>query len=190
MFRRVLHTCLLALAALLIAGLTSTAYAQSGGYTPTASNGGTAYLAPGGKAQLVNGIAIPPADAPPQVVGMINAANAISSKPYRYGGGHAKFEDSAYDCSGSVSYVLHGGGLLTAPLFSSLFMKWGQGGIGRWVTVYTNPGHAFMVLAGLRFDTGFRDRGAHITGVRPGSGPRWGKPRPTKGYVARHPVGF
>src|SRR5436189_165334 len=150
MFRRVLHTCLLALAALLIAGLTSTAY----GYTPTASNGGTAYLAPAGKAQLANGIAILPADAPPQIVGMINAANAISSKPYRYGGGHAKFEDSAYDCSGSVSYVLHGGGLLTSPLFSSLFMKWGEAGIGRWVTVYTNPGHAFMVLAGLRFDPG------------------------------------
>jgi hypothetical protein len=186
MFRRVLHTCLLALAALLIAGFTTTAY----GYTPTASNGGTAYLAPGGKAQLVNGIAIPPADAPPQVVGMINAANAISSKPYRYGGGHAKFEDTAYDCSGSVSYVLHGGGLLTSPLFSTLFMKWGDAGIGRWATVYANGGHAFMVLAGLRFDTGYRDRGAHITGIRPGSGPRWGKPRPTAGYVARHPTGF
>ncbi|MFL5886759.1 MAG: peptidoglycan endopeptidase [Thermoleophilaceae bacterium] len=189
MSRRVLHTCLLALSALLIAGFTN-ADAQSAGYTPTAQNGGTAYLAPAGKAQLVNGIAIPPADAPPQVAAMITAANAISTKPYRYGGGHAKFQDSAYDCSGSVSYVLHGGGLLTSPLFSSLFMKWGDPGIGRWVTVYTNPGHAFMVIAGLRFDTGFRDRGAHITGIRPGSGPRWGKPRPTKGYVARHPVGF
>jgi hypothetical protein len=189
MFRRVLHTCLLALAALL-AGLTTTAFAQTGAYTPTATNGGVAYLAPAGKAQVVNGIAIPPADAPPQVVGMINAANAISSKPYRYGGGHAKFEDSAYDCSGSVSYALHGGGLLTAPLFSTLFMKWGAPGIGRWVTVYANGGHAFMVIAGLRFDTGYRDRGAHITGIRPGSGPRWGRPRPTRGYVARHPEGF
>ena len=187
MSRRVLHTCLLALAALLIAGL-ATATAQA--YTPTAANGGTAYLAPAGKAKLVNGIVIPPADAPPQVAAMITAANTISSKPYRYGGGHANFQDTAYDCSGSVSYVLHGGGLLTSPLFSSLFMKWGQAGIGRWVTVYTNPGHAFMVLAGLRFDTGYRDRGAHITGIRPGSGPRWGKPRPTRGYVARHPAGY
>src|SRR3954452_8283766 len=186
MSRRVLHTCLLALAALLIAGLTSTAYA----YTPTASNGGTAYLAPAGKAQLVGGIAIPPADAPPQVVGMINAANAISSKPYRYGGGHAELEDSADDAPGSASSALHGGGLLSSPLSSSLFMKWGQAGIGRWTTVYTNPGHAFMVIAGLRFDTGYRDRGAHITGIRPGSGPRWGKPRPTKGYVLRHLVEF
>src|SRR3954452_11418425 len=166
MSRRVLHTCLLALAALLIAGLTSTAYA----YTPTASNGGTAYLAPAGKAQLVGGIAIPPADAPPQVVGMINAANAISSKPYRYGGGHAKFEDSAYDCSGSVSYVLHGGGLLTSPLFSTLFMQCGTPGSGRWVAVSLPSRHAFMVIAGLRFDTGYRDGGLHVTGIRPGSG--------------------
>jgi hypothetical protein len=121
---------------------------------------------------------------------MIAAANAISSKPYRYGGGHAKFEDSGYDCSGAVSYVLRGGGLLTSPLFSSLFMKWGDAGVGRWVTVYAHSGHAFMTIAGLRFDTGYRDRGVRPTGIRPGSGPRWGKPRPTRGYVARHPAGF
>src|SRR5205809_5943904 len=157
MFRRVLHTCLLALAALLIAGLASTAYAQTDGYTPTSSNGGTAYLAPAGKAQLVGGIAIPPADAPPQVVGMINAANAISSKPYRYGGGHAKFEDSAYDCSGSVSYALHGARLVDHSLASSDFLHCGVHGAGRWVPVYTNPGHALMMRAGPRFDTGFPD---------------------------------
>jgi hypothetical protein len=177
MSRRVLHTCLLALVALFFAGLT----APAGAYTPTASNGGTAYLAPAGKAQLVNGIAIPPADAPPQVAGMINAANAISTKPYRYGGGHAKFEDSAYDCSGSVSYVLHGGGLLTSPLFSTLFMKWGTPGIGRWVTVYTNSGHAFMVIAGLRFDT------ADTLGGGPGWAADMGSYEDPSKFKIRHP---
>jgi cell wall-associated NlpC family hydrolase len=186
MFRRVPHTCLLALAAL-FAGLTSTAHA----YTPTASNGGTAYLAPGGHANLVKGVAIPPTDAPPQVVGIINAANAISTKPYRLGGGHnTTFVDSAYDCSGSVSFALHGGGLLTSPLSSSPLMSWGDAGIGRWVTIYSNPGHAFMIVAGLRFDTGYRDRRARVAGIKPGTGPRWGKPRPTAGYIARHPTGF
>jgi cell wall-associated NlpC family hydrolase len=186
MFRRVPHTCLLALAAL-FAGLTSTAYA----YTPTASNGGTAYLAPAGHAKVVSGIAIPPVGAPPQVVGIINAANSISKKPYRLGGGHnATFVDSAYDCSGSVSFALHGGALLTSPLSSTPLMTWGDPGIGRWVTIYSNPGHAFMVIAGLRFDTGYRDRRTMLAGIKPGTGPRWGKPRPTAGYVARHPTGF
>jgi hypothetical protein len=187
--RRVLHTCLLALAAL-FAGLATTAYGQTGAYTPTAANGGTAYLAPAGKAKLVHGIAIPPADAPPQVAAMIAAANSISTKPYRLGGGHAKFVDTAYDCSGSVSFALHGGGMLDAPLSSTPFMTWGDPGVGRWVTIYSNPGHAFMVIAGLRFDTGFRDRRAKLAGIKPGTGPRWGGPRPTTGYVARHPTGF
>jgi hypothetical protein len=179
MSRRVLHTCLLALAAL-IAGLTMSATA--GAYTPTADNGGTAYLAPAGKAQLVNGIAVPPADAPPQVAAMITAANAISTKPYRYGGGHAKFEDSAYDCSGTVSYVLHAGGLLRSPLVSGAFARsFGLRGKGRWITVYANSGHAFMFIAGLRLDTSG-------TG---GSGPRWRlEPRRMRGFVARHPRGL
>jgi hypothetical protein len=188
MSRRALHTCLLALCAISCAGFAATAQAQ------TTGTGGLAYndpaYAPTGKAKLVNGIAVPPSDAPPEVVAMIAAANTISMKPYRYGGGHAKFEDSAYDCSGTVSYVLHGAGLLASPLFSTLFMKWGDPGIGRWVTIYANGGHAFMTIAGLRFDTGYRDRGARISGIRPGSGPRWGRQRPTKTYVARHPLGL
>ena len=182
MSRRVLHTCLLALAALLIAGL-NTAYAQTGSYTPTAQNGGTAYLAPSGKAKIANGIAIPPADAPPQVVAMINAANAISTKPYRYGGGHAKFEDSAYDCSGSESYALHGANLIDRPMDSSEFMSWGEPGEGTWITSYANSGHSFLVVAGLRFDTGYNNSTS--------SGPKWSdQMRPTGSYTARHPEGL
>jgi hypothetical protein len=149
-------------------------------------------LRPPGRATLgPGGLAIAPAGAPPEVVAAINAGNAISTKPYRYGGGHASFRDSGYDCSGSVSYVLHGAGLLERPLHSSLFMRWGEAGRGRWITVYTNPGHAYMVVAGLRFDTGGRDRSAaQRYGIRPGTGPRWGGRRSSRGYVARHPVGF
>jgi cell wall-associated NlpC family hydrolase len=185
--RTLLAACLFAFAC----ALPATALAQTtGGATQPSSTGGTSYLPPAGKAKLMNGIAIPPADAPPQVVAAINAANQIVRKPYIYGGGHNRsFLDRGYDCSGSVSYALHGGGLLTQPLDSSDFMRWGTAGKGRWITVYTNPGHAFMMIAGLRFDTGFRDRSA-LHGAAPGSGPRWGHSRPTRGFKARHPVGF
>jgi hypothetical protein len=183
---------LLAACLSLACALPATASAQSSGGSTSAppSTGGTAYLPPAGKAKILNGIAIPPADAPPQVVAAIYAANQIVRKPYVFGGGHnATFSGRGYDCSGSVSYALHGGGLLTAPLDSSSFMSWGLPGKGRWITVYTNPGHAFVMIAGLRFDTGFRDRTA-LHGAAPGSGPRWGHARPTKGFKARHPVGF
>jgi hypothetical protein len=144
---------------------------------------------PAAKAKIVNGLAIPPASAPPEVVNAINAANAIAGKPYKWGGGHGSFEDSGYDCSGTVSYVLNGAGLLgTTPLDSGSFMRWGRKGKGKWFTVYTNPGHAFIMIAGLRFDTGMRDN--TVRGVRPGSGPRWGKKRSTRGFTARHPNGF
>jgi cell wall-associated NlpC family hydrolase len=125
--------------------------------------------------------AIPPASAPDQVKAAIYAANRITRKPYRYGGGHRSFEDTGYDCSGSVSYALHGGGLLTSPLPSSSFMRWGEGGRGAWITIYTNPGHAYLVMAGLRFDTS-----------GPGaSGPRWRRTgRISRAFRARHPVGF
>jgi hypothetical protein len=149
-------------------------------------------LRPPGKATIgPTGLAIPPADAPPEVVAAINAANKIASKPYRYGGGHASFRDSGYDCSGAISYALHGGDLLDSPLDSGSFMRWGERGRGRWITVYTNPGHAYVVIAGLRFDTGGRDRTASSRyQVAPGTGPRWRGRRSTSGYVARHPVGF
>jgi cell wall-associated NlpC family hydrolase len=125
--------------------------------------------------------AIPPASAPLAVKKAIWAANRITSKPYRYGGGHRRWRDTGYDCSGSVSYALHGGGIIDSPLFSGLFMKWGEAGRGQWITVYTNPGHAYAILAGLRFDTS-----------GPGErGPRWRLgARSSRGFMARHPEGL
>jgi hypothetical protein len=135
------------------------------------------------------GLASPPALAPPQVQGAIWAANQIIGKPYKYGGGHKTFRtvSSGYDCSGTVSWALNGAnaGFLTTPLDSSSFMKWGEKGKGTWFTVYTNPSHAFLIVAGIRLDTSAADD--------PGGkkGPRW-RPaiRKTKGFHARHPLGY
>src|SRR3954469_19674291 len=111
-------------------------------------------VAPGSKATLLpDGTAAAPADAPPQVQAAIFAANKLLDKPYKYGGGHAKVEDSGYDCSGTVSYALLAAKLIKSPLDSSSFMSWGLYGPGAWITVYTNPGHAYAVIAGLRLDT-------------------------------------
>ncbi|HEX6620183.1 MAG TPA: hypothetical protein VF024_11020, partial [Solirubrobacteraceae bacterium] len=135
---------------------------------------------------LPNGYAAAPASAPQEVKNAIAAANEIIGKPYVYGGGHnARFAGRGYDCSGTVSYALHGGDLLTTPLDSGSFMKWGVKGPGAWITVYTNPGHAFAVIAGLRLDTSAAGDPAG------GKGPRW-RPvlRSTRGFVARHPDGF
>ena len=150
---------------------------------------------PGALAQLLpDGTAAAPADAPPQVQQAIFAANLIQDKPYIYGGGHGSFDAKGYDCSGTVSYALHGGGLLDAPLDSSSFMSWGEKGLGQWITVYTNPGHAYAVIAGLRLDTS----AAAVTRATKAqykkaleSGPRWRPtPRSSRGYRMRHPVGF
>jgi hypothetical protein len=128
--------------------------------------------------------AIAPDSAPQEVKDAIAAANRITTKPYRYGGGHGKWEDSGYDCSGAVSYALHGGGLLSKPLDSSSFMSWGESGKGEWITVYANSGHAYAVIAGLRWDTSQAGAGG-------GDGPRWRtKARSSSGYTARHPAGF
>ena len=128
--------------------------------------------------------AIAPDDAPQPVKDAIAAANRITTKPYRYGGGHGKWEDSGYDCSGSVSYALHGGDLLKQPLDSGSLMSWRRAGKGRWITVYANSGHAYAVIAGLRFDTS-------SGGDNNGSGPRWRtKARSSSGYTARHPYGL
>ena len=134
------------------------------------------------KARLINGMAIAPTTAPPRVKAVIEAANKIRNKPYRWGGGHGSFEDTGYDCSGAISYALKGGNFVTSPLNSSGYMTWGKSGAGRWITVYTNPGHAYMVVAGLRFDTS----------MTPGDGPGWSKSmRSTSGsFLARSPVGF
>lgn len=111
----------------------------------------------------------------------INAANRIHHKPYRYGGGHGSFNDSAYDCSGSISYVLHGAGVLNSPLDSTRFMSWGSPGKGRWITIYAKPSHAFMVINGRRYDTTDRQH----------DGSRWDDDmRSTAGYTVRHPPGL
>jgi hypothetical protein len=139
-------------------------------------------LAPGDIAQIgPDGLAIAPATAPDPVKAIIAAGNQIASKPYMYGGGHGKWNDSGYDCSGSVSFALAGAGLLDSPLTSGLLARWGAPGPGRWITIYANGGHVFMEVAGLRFDTG---------GIR-GSGTRWqASRRSTSGFVARHPEGL
>jgi peptidoglycan hydrolase-like protein with peptidoglycan-binding domain len=135
-----------------------------------------------GKATLTSeGLAVAPSDAPEAVKAIIAAGNAIATTPYKYGGGHSKWNDSGYDCSGSVSYALHGAGLLARPLDSGQFMRWGPRGRGTWVTIRSNSGHAYMVVAGLRFDTSARKAG----------GSRWtDEMRSARGYVGRHPDGL
>jgi cell wall-associated NlpC family hydrolase len=138
---------------------------------------------------LPDGTAVAPPSAPPQVHAAVQAANKIVGKPYRYGGGHGKIEDSGYDCSGTISYALGkpGANLLEdgVPLDSSSFMRWGEAGPGQWITVYTNPGHAFVVIAGMRLDT---SAAGDPSGRK---GPRW-RPtlRSTRGFRARHPPGL
>ena len=142
----------------------------------------SAQTAPGGKAQLTeDGLAIPPADAPEQVKKVIAAANEIAHKPYRYGGGHGRWKDSGYDCSGSVSYALHGGGLLDRSMPSGGFTSWGEAGEGQWITTYAHGGHMYMVVAGLRFDTSGRGK----------TGSRWQRnDRSPSGFTVRHPEGL
>jgi hypothetical protein len=133
---------------------------------------------------LADGELIPPVSAPARVKAVISAANKIRTKPYIWGGGHAAFSSRGYDCSGSVSFALHGGKFLTSPLPSGPLESWGEEGEGRWITVYANAGHAYMVVAGIRFDTA-GDEGIDETG------PRWHSELLTnEGFVARHPVGF
>jgi cell wall-associated NlpC family hydrolase len=124
-----------------------------------------------------SGTAVAPASAPDEVRAIIEAGNAIATKPYKHGGGHARWNDTGYDCSGSVSYALHAAGLLPRALDSAQFMSWGERGRGTWVTVRTNPSHAYLIVAGLRFDTSARSR----------TGNRWSEQmRSAGGYVARH----
>jgi hypothetical protein len=182
MLTRAYRTTLLAALAAVLACLVPTAAA--------ANSGGAAYMPPPKKATVKNGKAIAPSNAPAKVKAIIKAANKIVTKPYHYGGGHGTWNDSGYDCSGSVSYALHGAGLLESSMDSSGFMHWAKGGSGKWVTVYANSGHAFMMVAGLRFDTGYRDKWGAEHGAKPGSGPRWGKKRSTSGFTSRHPSGL
>jgi cell wall-associated NlpC family hydrolase len=160
---------------------------DNGGAAYGAPNPATTQLTPEQTATILpTGYAAAPISAPQEVKDAIAAANEIIGKPYVYGGGHnAKFLSRGYDCSGTVSYALHGADLLARPLDSGSFMKWGAKGPGTWFTVYTNPGHAFAIIAGLRLDT------SAAGDPNGGKGPRW-RPvlRSTKGFTARHPVGF
>ncbi len=140
--------------------------------------------APAGRATLdSSGDAIPPSNAPLAVRAVIEAANQIDDLPYIWGGGHGSFTASGYDCSGSVSFALHGGGFLSSPLDSTGLEVWGESGGGNWITVFANSGHAWAYIAGLRFDTG---------GPGGGNGPRWSTVMrdDTSSFVARHPAGY
>jgi cell wall-associated NlpC family hydrolase len=130
---------------------------------------------------LKNGIALPPIEAPGPVRDIIEAGNYIARTPYLWGGGHGKWLDKGYDCSGSISYALARAGLLNAPQDSGRLMSWGEPGPGKWVTIYANAGHVYMVVAGVRFDTSGQKS----------NGSRWQKSmRPGGGFVARHPTGL
>jgi cell wall-associated NlpC family hydrolase len=142
----------------------------------------TAFLPTGPRARvLADGSAMAPEGAPEVVKRVIMAGNAIAKFPYKWGGGHGAWRDDGYDCSGSVSFALAAAGLLNRPLTSGLFMNYGAEGPGKWITIYTNQGHVFMVVAGLRFDTSGRGR----------AGTRWQEAaRPVAGFVVRHIPGL
>jgi hypothetical protein len=138
--------------------------------------------APVTPAALVEGVAVPPENAPAPVKAAVAAANLIRTRPYIWGGGHAKWWSPGYDCSGAVSFALHGAGLIQTPMDSGEMMNWGAPGKGRWITIYANEGHAWAVIDGVRWDT---------AGDSEGTGPRWHPElASTTGYVVRHPAGY
>ncbi|HTR74203.1 MAG TPA: lytic murein transglycosylase [Solirubrobacterales bacterium] len=163
----------------LISSATGIAAGETGGTTS-----GTIELdyRPPSTARIVDGDAVAPTDAPPAVQAMIAAANQIDDEPYVWGGGHGSWVSAGYDCSGSVSYVLHAAKMLASPETSGALESWGESGSGRWVTVYANSEHTYAVIAGLRWDT---------VGDEHGSGPRWhtGAAYP-EGFAVRHPAGY
>jgi len=152
--------------------------------------GGAAYVPPPPPEQVVRGatgsvtaqgFAVPPASAPRVVKRVIAAGNVIAKEPYKWGGGHGSWDDDGYDCSGSVSYALHGAGLLDSPLVSGDLAHWGDRGRGRWITIYANAEHVYMVVAGIRFDTSARSR----------TGSRWTmEGRSSDGFAVTHPEGL
>jgi hypothetical protein len=184
-FRKTYVSTALALAFMVFATLGLTAADRADACAATSSGG--LNLSKGkckrfAKARLVNGKAIAPASAPVRVKRVINWANRIRNKPYLWGGGHASFNSRGYDCSGAVSYALRGGGFIRSPMASTGYMRWANRGRGKWITVYSNPGHMYLVVAGLRFDTS----------MTPGNGPGWSRSmRSTPGsFAARHPGRF
>jgi cell wall-associated NlpC family hydrolase len=181
------------ISALLMLAAAAPAAAQTGGTvapgsTTTSTTPTSPPIGPPGRAKLrKDGTAVAPADAPANIQAAIAAGNAIHTYPYRWGGGHRTFYDSGYDCSGAVSYVLHAAGFLSSPMPSGpLASSWGTPGKGRWITVYANASHAYMVVAGLRFDTS-----AVGEKLNQGSGPRWRKTkRKPLGYTAKYYPGY
>lgn len=160
----------------------------------SAASGGSEYgtespaetpTVPGSVAKIVDGIAYAPSDAPDAVKEIIWAGNDIVGLPYLYGGGHGDFDDVGYDCSGTVSYALHGADMLARPRDSSSFFRYGSASKGSWVTVYTRSSHMYMTVAGIRLDTSAADDPGGL------KGPRW-RPlrRSDRGYKVRHPVGL
>jgi cell wall-associated NlpC family hydrolase len=155
-----------------------------------AGTGGAAYSPPPPPEQVVagedgqvtdDGFAVPPKSAPKAIREVIAAGNQIAKTPYKWGGGHGSWDDSGYDCSGSVSFALHAAGLLDSPLVSGSFARWGERGPGSWITIYANADHVYMVVAGMRFDTSARSR----------TGSRWTmEQRPPDGFSVTHPTGL
>jgi hypothetical protein len=177
-----LFACSMLLAVAAPAAAQTGGAAAPGGTTPPPPTSGVA-----GKATLqADGSALAPPDAPRPVRKAINAANKIRTKPYKWGGGHGRWKDKGYDCSGAVSFVLHAAGMLKTPLSSGpLGSKWGVPGVGQWITVYGNAGHAYVVIAGLRFDT---SAAGDPTSTK---GPRWRTTqRSSAGYSPRHAPGY
>lgn len=170
-------------AALILVGVlgpaSASARCNTGGLTPAEVD----VCTPTAKAKLLpTGELIPPKSAPARVDAVIEAANKIRLKPYIYGGGHARWYDKGYDCSGSVSFALHGGEFIESPEPSGSLEKWGLPGPGRWITVWANAGHAYAEIAGFRWDT---------AGDASGTGPRWHEELLTnEGFIARHPAGY
>ena len=165
--------CLLLLCAgLFVSACATTSHRQNYTYRRTPNS-----------AIIIDGKAFPPPSAPAPVVNAIVAANRICRMPYKWGGGHKQFEDNGYDCSGSAGYVLHAAGLLETSMPSTGFQKFGERGEGKWISIYARSDHTYMVIADLRFDTGY--------GSTHGQGPRWSaESRPTLGAVVRHPPGL
>lgn len=167
---------------------TTTSATSANGFTEVTETAATPQpelLVPGSLARYVNGYAAAPMNAPAAVQQVIWTANEIIGLPYIYGGGHASFNSPGYDCSGTVSFALHGGDLLSTPMDSSEFMSWGSHGPGRWIAVFGNAGHAYMDIAGLRLDTSAADDPSNQ------QGPRWRPLRPENaGFTVRHPLGL
>ena len=157
-------------------GISTATFNEAGSGAEPASEAATS------SSLLLNGRALAPSNAPLAVKKVIQAANRIRSKPYIWGGGHGRWWDRGYDCSGSVSYALHGAGLLATPMVSGSFASWGAPGPGQWITIYANATHVYAEIAGLRWDT---------VGDTTGTGPRWHPEMvPNRGFVVRHPIGY